>query len=123
MLVISPSSSWISTVSIAVYNGPDSRIVSGDMKALEKLISVVKADGIRATKLVVDQGERSFLKFYLTSLSGFHSPSIAPAPPALKAWLDEHEAPFNLLEKPFFSTLCGKEIAKHEHLGSEYWVS
>ena len=56
-------------------------------------------------------------------LSGFHSPSIAPALPALKAWLDEHEASFNLLEKPFFSTLRGKEIAKHEHLGSEYWVS
>jgi hypothetical protein len=37
--------------------------------------------------------------------------------PALKAWLNEHEALFDTLEKPFFSTLHGKEIAKHEHLG------
>jgi hypothetical protein len=34
-----------------------------------------------------------------------------------------HQASFSVLEKPFFSTLRGKEIAKHEHLGSEYWVS
>jgi acyl transferase domain-containing protein len=53
---------------------------------------------------------------------GFHSPSIASALPALKAWLDENEASFDALEKPFFSTLRGKEIAKHEHLGSDYWV-
>ena len=56
-------------------------------------------------------------------MSGFHSPSIAPALPALKAWLDEHEASFDALEKPFFSTVHGKEIAKREHLKSEYWVS
>ncbi|KAF8811343.1 ketoacyl-synt-domain-containing protein [Phlegmacium glaucopus] len=96
-------------VAIAVYNGPESHVVSGEMKAIEKLISAVKADGLRATKLVVDQG--------------FHSPSIAPALPALKAWLDEHEASFDALEKPFFSTARGKEIAKHEHLKSEYWVN
>ena len=46
-----------SRVAIAVYNGPESHVVSGELKAIEKLISVVKADGIRATKLVVDQGE------------------------------------------------------------------
>ena len=44
-------------VAIAVYNGPESHIVSGEMKAVEKLISAVKSDGLRATKLVVDQGE------------------------------------------------------------------
>ena len=44
-------------VAIAVYNGPESHVVSGEMKAVEKLISAVKADGLRATKLVVDQGD------------------------------------------------------------------
>ena len=55
-------------VAIAVYNGPESHVVSGELKAIEKLISVVKADGIRATKLVVDQGEFIIvvLKHYLT---------------------------------------------------------
>jgi acyl transferase domain-containing protein len=46
-----------SRVAIVVNNGPESHVVSGEMKAIEKLISTVKADGIRATKLVVDQGE------------------------------------------------------------------
>ena len=72
--------------------------------AIEKPISVpvVKADGIRATKLVVDQGEFSIVITQMLSdpLSDFHSPSIAPALPALKAWLDEHEALFNLLRNP-----------------------
>ena len=54
-------------VAIAVYNGPESHIPSGEMKAIKKLISVVKADGLQATKLVVDQGELilPFLKFSL----------------------------------------------------------
>ena len=63
-----------SRVAIAVYNGPESHVVSGEMKAIEKLISVVKADGIRATKLVVDQGEYSvllLLKCYLTFFQAF----------------------------------------------------
>lgn len=46
-----------SRVTIAVYNGPESHVVSGEMKSVEKLIFVVNADGIRAMKLVVDQGE------------------------------------------------------------------
>ncbi|KAF8151526.1 hypothetical protein B0H34DRAFT_132545 [Crassisporium funariophilum] len=95
-------------VAIAVYNGPEAHVVSGELKAVERLISAVKSDGLRATKLVIDQG--------------FHSPSIAPALPALKAWLDEHEASFDTLEKPFFSTVRGKEIPKHEQLKSQYWV-
>ena len=94
-----------SRAAIAVYNGPESHMVSGEMKAVEKLIFVVKADGIRATELVVDQGEFNIVIAQMLSdpLSGFRSPSIAPALPALKAWFDKHEASFNVLEKPFFS--------------------
>ena len=44
-------------VAIAEYNGPESHVVSGELKAIEKLVSVVESDGIWATKLVVDQGE------------------------------------------------------------------
>ncbi|KDR66936.1 hypothetical protein GALMADRAFT_232327 [Galerina marginata CBS 339.88] len=95
-------------VAIAVYNGPDAHVVSGELKAVEKLMATVKRDGLRATKLNIDQG--------------FHSPSIAPALPALRAWLDEHAEAVNGLEKPFFSTLRGKEIPKHERLDTQYWV-
>lgn len=43
-------------VVIAVYNGPESLVVSGDIEALGIFVSTVKSDGIRATKLNVDQG-------------------------------------------------------------------
>jgi hypothetical protein len=57
-------------------------------------------------KLVVDQGEFNVIIARMLSdpRPGFHSPSIAPDLSSLKAWLDEHEALFNVLEKPFFST-------------------
>ncbi|KAJ3515067.1 hypothetical protein NLJ89_g1986 [Agrocybe chaxingu] len=95
-------------VAIAVYNGSDSIVVSGELKGVEKLMAAVKRDGLRSVKLVVDQG--------------FHSPSIAPALPALKAWLDEHEASMKPLEKSFFSTVRAREIPKHQDLNSQYWV-
>ncbi|CAA7264464.1 unnamed protein product [Cyclocybe aegerita] len=95
-------------VAIAVHNGPDSIVVSGELKGVEKLMAAAKRDGLRSVKLVVDQG--------------FHSPSIAPALPALKAWLDEHEASMKPLEKPFFSTVRAREIPKHQDLNSQYWV-
>ncbi|PPQ84949.1 hypothetical protein CVT25_004462 [Psilocybe cyanescens] len=95
-------------VAVAVYNGTDAHVVSGELKAIEKLMAAVKRDGLRTTKLNIDQG--------------FHSPSIAHALPALRAWLDEHNEAINGLEKPFFSTLRGKEIPKHERLDAQYWV-
>ena len=58
------------------------------MEEIAKLISTDRADGIRATKLVVDRA--------------FFSPSIASA---FLLWLDEHEASFDALEKPFFPAL------------------
>lgn len=64
-------------VAIAVYNGPESHVVSGEMKAIEKLISVVKADGLRATKLVVDQGE-SILPFLESSLIICQASTVPP---------------------------------------------
>jgi len=45
-------------ISIAVYNAVDNNVVSGDLKAVEKLMAAVKRDGMRATKLVVAQGEQ-----------------------------------------------------------------
>jgi malonyl CoA-acyl carrier protein transacylase len=44
-------------ISIAVYNAADNNVVSGDLKAIEKLMAAVKRDGMRATKLAVAQGE------------------------------------------------------------------
>ena len=43
-------------VAIAVYNGPDAHVVSGELKAVETLMATAKRDGLRGTKLNVDQG-------------------------------------------------------------------
>lgn len=44
-------------ISIAVYNASDNNVVSGDMRAIEKLMAAVKRDGMRTTKLAVAQGD------------------------------------------------------------------
>jgi len=49
-------------ISIAVYNAADNNVVSGDLKAIEKLMAAVKRDGMRATKLAVAQGEHLISK-------------------------------------------------------------
>jgi acyl transferase domain-containing protein len=46
-----------SGVAIAIYNGPESHVIFGEIRAIEKLISMVKVNGLQAMKLVVDQGE------------------------------------------------------------------
>jgi malonyl CoA-acyl carrier protein transacylase len=43
-------------VAIAVYNGSDAHVVSGELKAVEGLMIAAKRDGLRCTKLNVDQG-------------------------------------------------------------------
>ena len=43
-------------VAIAVYNGTEAHVVSGNLKAIETLLAAVKRDGLRCTKLNVDQG-------------------------------------------------------------------
>jgi len=112
-------------LAIAVYNGAEAHVVSGNLKAIETLLVAVKRDGLRCTKLNVDQGmilRPPGLFKHSNFLLGFHSSAIAPALPELKSWLDEHEDSFKNLEKPFFSTLRGKEIPKHDRLSSQYWV-
>jgi acyl transferase domain-containing protein len=47
---------------IAVYNTADNNVVSGDLKAIERLMAAVKRDGMGATKLAVAQGEHLISK-------------------------------------------------------------
>ena len=52
---------------IAVYNGPESHVISGELKAIDAFFSIASIRGFRATKVKVDQGR---LSIYL-SLSYF----------------------------------------------------
>ncbi|TFK38563.1 hypothetical protein BDQ12DRAFT_116355 [Crucibulum laeve] len=95
-------------LALAVYNGSKSHVISGSLAAVERLVAAVKSDGLRATKLNVDQG--------------FHSPCISPALPALRAWLKENQHTPDALKIPLFSTALGKEVPKNQILNPHYWV-
>ena len=41
---------------IAVYNGPESHVISGEIKAINTFLSIASIRGFRATKVKVDQG-------------------------------------------------------------------
>ncbi|KAK0184742.1 polyketide synthetase [Armillaria mellea] len=96
------------SVVIAVFNGPDSHVASGEAGCVKALVSAVKRDGIRATTLNVDQG--------------FHSPSIVPALSALGETILEHDLPNRPLQVPMFSTVTGRPIRTQSSLPSTYWV-
>ncbi|KAJ6610193.1 hypothetical protein B0H10DRAFT_1883603 [Mycena sp. CBHHK59/15] len=95
-------------VVIAVFNGPESHVISGDAAGVDLVFAAAKKDGIRAVKLNVDQG--------------FHSPSIETSLPSLYAWLEERKALFTPLRVPFFSTLRAEKLAVGESLGPSYWI-
>lgn len=44
---------------IAVFNGPESHVVSGEVPAVESLLAYAKAHGLRGAKLNVEQGIRT----------------------------------------------------------------
>jgi acyl transferase domain-containing protein len=44
---------------IAVYNGPESHVISGEIKAIDAFLSIASIRGFRATKVKVDQGRLS----------------------------------------------------------------
>ena len=41
---------------IAVYNGPESYVISGEIKAIDAFLSIASIRGFRAAKVNVDQG-------------------------------------------------------------------
>ena len=44
---------------IAVYNGPESHVISGEIKAIDAFLSIASIRGFRAAKVKVDQGRLS----------------------------------------------------------------
>lgn len=78
---------------IAVYNGPESHVVSGEMVALESFIAHSKYNGIKTSKLRVSQGKASFdLLFERVIYCGcrvsqsIHSPIHTQTPRVASCW-------------------------------------
>ncbi|KAJ7760901.1 hypothetical protein DFH07DRAFT_1059948 [Mycena maculata] len=98
----------VNRVVIAVFSGPTNHVVSGDLEAIQLLVSHVKKTGIRATLVDVDQG--------------FHSHCVEGVIPELEAWVCNHSQSFRPLQLPIFSTSLGKQVVAHESLHPHYWV-
>nr|WP_240507400.1 type I polyketide synthase [Streptomyces kanamyceticus] len=93
-------------VSVASVNGPSSTVVSGDPDALDELLSVCEADGVRARRIAVDYASHSaqvesIREQVITALQG-----ISP----------------HASEVPFYSTVTGSVIDT-TGLDAEYWFT
>jgi len=110
---------------IAVYNGPESHVVSGELSAIDTFLANAKTHGLRCTKLKIEQGTLPI--FYSLSAAqcclAFHSPLIHPGLPGLQRWMDEYQPSVSRLNIPLYSTVHGSEIPADSRLGPSYWVN
>ncbi|KAJ7644124.1 hypothetical protein FB45DRAFT_824078 [Roridomyces roridus] len=95
-------------VATSVFSGPADNVCSGDLEAIEALVSHVKQRGIRAKILNVDQG--------------FHSHCIEGRMPELQTWIDDHFQKLGSLELPMFSTTLGSKMAPGQPCQPHHWV-
>ena len=94
--------SWLNGngVVLAALNSPAQTVISGPSEAVEKLMALARAQGIRATKLSVPVA--------------FHSPLVAPAAPLLASHLANEQ--FNELRRKVISTITGDELSSTSNL-------
>ncbi|WP_189275592.1 SDR family NAD(P)-dependent oxidoreductase, partial [Kitasatospora griseola] len=95
---------WDGRLTVAVVNAPGSVVVSGDLDALDELLTACEADGIRARRLPVNYAAHSaqveaIREQLLTDLA-----EISPRSATI----------------PFFSTVTGEEIDT-AGLDADYW--
>ncbi|MHA2269288.1 MAG: SDR family NAD(P)-dependent oxidoreductase, partial [Promethearchaeota archaeon] len=82
----------VENVSISNYNSTSQTVISGEVSAVESVVSVFSEKGTRAIKLNVS--------------TAFHSKYVAPAEEKLKIFLESIE--FNTPQIPVFSNVTGK---------------
>ncbi|MGC0319294.1 SDR family NAD(P)-dependent oxidoreductase, partial [Kitasatospora acidiphila] len=95
---------WDGRLTVAVVNSADSVVVSGDLDALDELLTACEADGIRARRLPVDYAAHSvqveaIREQLLTDLAG-----ITPRPARI----------------PFYSTVTAEPVDTSA-LDADYW--
>jgi enediyne polyketide synthase len=78
-------------VVIAGYNGPNQTVVSGPVKAVERVCARAAGQGLQTTKLPVSHA--------------FHSPAVAPAAAGLDSYLSGEQ--FGHLARQVYSTVTG----------------
>ena len=112
-------------VVIAVRNGEESHAISGETWAIDKFLESCHEDGIRTTKLNVEQGQcvaDHLAYFSLIFALGFHSPCIEPSLPALQSWLEEHDMQLGSSKLAYYSSALAKRLDASHRLDARYWV-
>ncbi|MGA5133015.1 type I polyketide synthase [Streptomyces olivoreticuli] len=97
---------WGERISVASVNGPSSTVVSGDSEALDELLAVCEADGVRARRIAVDYAS--------------HSAQVESIREQVVGALEDIEPRRG--EIPFYSTVTGGLIDTSE-LDAEYWYT
>jgi malonyl CoA-acyl carrier protein transacylase len=96
---------WPGLIHVAALNGPRSTVVAGEAEALEALLAVCEADGVRARRIPVDYAS--------------HTPHMEPLREPLADLLDGVTA--RPAQVPFHSTLTGELLDDTTRLGARYW--
>ncbi|WP_142197382.1 type I polyketide synthase [Streptomyces calvus] len=95
---------WEGRVSVAAVNGPSSVVVSGDADALDELLVVCEAEGVRARRVAVDYASHSA---HVERIEAELGRLLAPVVP-------------RSCEVPFYSTVSGGVIDTVS-LDAGYW--
>ncbi|GGV87545.1 hypothetical protein GCM10010294_69570 [Streptomyces griseoloalbus] len=95
---------WEGRVSVAAVNGPSSVVVSGDADALDELLVVCEAEGVRARRVAVDYASHSA---HVERIEAELAELLAPVVP-------------RSCEVPFYSTVSGGVIDTVS-LDAGYW--
>ncbi|MFE2282568.1 acyltransferase domain-containing protein, partial [Streptomyces sp. NPDC059454] len=95
---------WEGRVSVAAVNGPSSVVVSGDAEALDELLVVCEAEGVRARRVAVDYASHSA---HVERIEAELAELLAPVAP-------------RSCEVPFYSTVSGGVIDT-AGLDAGYW--
>ncbi|KAG7449473.1 ketoacyl-synt-domain-containing protein [Guyanagaster necrorhizus] len=97
------------SLSVAVHNSPRSIVVSGASAAVDAMVVAAKKQGLKASRLKVDQA--------------FHSPYVDSAVSGLLDWSNKHRSTFLPLNIPLYSTLTGARIPKGGKFCWDHWVN
>ncbi|MEV5606655.1 SDR family NAD(P)-dependent oxidoreductase, partial [Streptomyces sp. NPDC052299] len=95
---------WPDDLSVATVNGPSSTVVSGTDSALDELVAVLRADGVRSRRIAVDYASHSP---HVESIKEELARLLAPVVPRVP-------------EIPFYSTVTN-EVVDSAALDAEYW--
>ncbi|HEY8986901.1 MAG TPA: type I polyketide synthase, partial [Streptomyces sp.] len=96
---------WSEDIDVAAVNGPTSTVVSGSAQALDELMAVLEAEGVRARRVPVDYASHSA---HVDGIGEEVLRLLAPVTPRSS-------------EVAFYSTVSGERIDTAE-LDASYWL-